>query len=67
MSEGLNTFTITVTAEDGVTDEDYTVAVTRAANHAPTFATTTYSRSVNENETSGTNVGAAITATDANN
>lgn len=59
--------------DDSTNGVDYTVTIDAAApvdppaNNAPVFSETTYERAVNENVAGGTNVGAPITATDADN
>ena len=60
-----NEIVLTVTAEDATT-QPYTVTVTRAAtpNSAPTFANSTYNRTVAENTAAGQNIGPTFTATD---
>ncbi len=64
LSVGANTITVTVTAEDQ-TAAAYVVTVTRAANTAPGFAAGPVSRPLAENSPGGTALGAAVTATDA--
>ena len=65
---GTNTVTATVTAEDGMTTQTYTVTVTRtpAGNVAPEFPSTSPNFSIPENTAANTNVGTPVTATDAN-
>ncbi len=65
LSVGANTITVTVTAEDRTTTAAYVVTVTRAANTAPVFAAGPVSRPLAENSPGGTALGAAVTATDA--
>ena len=63
---GDNEIIVTVTAEDPTATQTYTVTVTRAAaNSDPTFPMSTASREVAENTAAGTDVGAVLTATDA--
>ena len=71
LDEDENTIKVKVTAQDATTTNTYTVVVTRAAaNNAPVFADATASRSFTETvgdaavSTAG-NVGAVVTATDA--
>ena len=71
LDEGANTIKVKVTAQDATTTNTYTVVVTRAAaNNAPVFADATAARSFTETvgdaavSTAG-NVGAVVTATDA--
>ncbi len=62
LSTGANAILVEVTAQDS-TKKTYTVTITRAAaNNAPTFASSSYSRSVPENSAANTNVGAVIPA-----
>ena len=64
--ETKNSYEVTVTASDGGTDTasvTVTISVTNV-NEAPTFPSTTDTRSVAENTAAGTNIGAAVTATD---
>ena len=49
--------------DDSTNFRDYTVTIA-ATNNAPEFAEATYSRAVNENVSSGSNVGTAVTAAD---
>ncbi len=61
-------YSVTITADDGNTTNntdsiDVTINVTNV-NEAPTFATTTATRSVAENTATNQNIGAALTATD---
>ncbi len=65
LSVGANTITVTVTAEDQTATAAYVVTVTRAANTAPGFAAGPVSRPLAENSPGGTALGAAVTATDA--
>ena len=65
LSVGANTITVTVTAEDHTATAAYVVTVTRAANTAPGFAAGPVSRPLAENSPGGTALGAAVTATDA--
>ncbi len=65
LSVGANTITVTVTAEDQTATAAYVVTVTRAANTAPAFAAGPVSRPLAENSPGGTALGAAVTATDA--
>ena len=68
LSVGENVVRVRVTASDNVTTKTYTVTVTRLViNSEPTFGTGTVTRSVDENSSLGTNVGAAVTATDSDN
>ena len=68
LSVGENVVRVRVTASDNATTETYTVTVTRLViNSEPTFGTGTVTRSVDENSSLGTNVGAAVTATDSDN
>ena len=66
--ETKDSYTVTVTASDG-TDEDtimVTIMVTDVdENVAPEFAAATDTRSVAENTAAGENIGAPVTATDA--
>ena len=58
---------VSITSLDPNAPGDYTVPVTinvTDVNEAPTFTADTATRSVAENATAGTNVGAAVTATD---
>ena len=63
---GDNSVTITVTAQDGSTDEDYTLTITRT-NSAPEFPFphSRILRNFPENTEPNVNIGAPITATDA--
>ena len=61
-----NSYTVTVTASDGGTDTasiTVTISVTNV-NEAPTFPATTDTRSIAENTGAGTDIGAAVSATD---
>ncbi len=63
--ESKTSYSVTVTASDGSLSD--TIAVTISVtnvNEAPTFATTTATRSVAENTATNQNIGAAFTATD---
>ncbi len=63
---GDNEIIVTVTAEDPTATQTYTVTVTRAAaNSDPTFPMSTADRDVDENTAAGQDVGAVLTATDA--
>ena len=63
---GDNEIIVTVTAEDPTATQTYTVTVTRAAaNSDPTFSSSTADREVAENTAAGQDVGAVLTATDA--
>ena len=64
--EDTASYTLTVTASDGTLSDTHklTVNVTDV-NDAPEFASATVARSVAENSAAGTNVGAAVTAADA--
>ena len=63
---GDNEIIVTVTAEDPTATQTYTVTVTRAAaNSDPTFPMSTAVREVAENTAAGQDVGAVLTATDA--
>ena len=65
---GTNVITITVTPEDGTPTHTYTVTVTRAPNTPPAFnegPTTT--RGVDENTTTGLDIGDPVRATDTEN
>ena len=64
--EGTLTMNIVDNA-DSSNDRDYAMTIVEQANRAPAFASDTATRSVNENVQPGTNVGAAVTATDADN
>ncbi len=63
--ETKTSYAVTITASDSeLTDTiDVTISVTNV-NEAPSFATTTATRSIAENTAADTNIGAAITATD---
>ena len=63
--ETKTSYSVTITASDSeLTDTiDVTISVTNV-NEAPSFATTTATRSIAENTAANTNIGAAITATD---
>ena len=52
---------------DSTNSREYAVTIVEQANRAPVFADDTATRSVNENVQPGTDVGAAVTATDADN
>ena len=69
LSVGENTIKVKVTAQDTTTMETYTVVVTRemavVTNSAPMFSSLTAVREVAENTAAGTDVGAVLTATDA--
>ena len=65
LAVGDNVIKAVVTAEDTTTMKTYMVTVTRATNTAPTFSASTFQRSVAENSPAGTDVGNAVTATDA--
>ena len=61
-------YSVTITADDGRTTNntdtiDVTISVTNV-NEAPSFASSTATRSVAENTAANTNIGAALTATD---
>ncbi len=61
-------YTVTVVATDGVNaNARITVTITVIRNVAPAFASTSTIRSVSENASEGTDIGAPITATDADN
>ena len=63
---GTNVITVEVTAEDGTTQQAYTVTVTRI-NSAPEFSAETATRTLPENSGAGVDVvGGVITATDSN-
>ena len=59
------TYTVVVVASDGTDEARVTVTITIVRNVAPEFASTSTSTSVVENSATGTNVGAPVTATDA--
>ena len=59
------TYTVEVVASDGTARDRITVTINVVLNTAPEFASTSTSRSVEENSSIGTNVGAPVTATDA--
>ena len=66
--ETKSSYSVTITVDDGNTTNntdsiDVTISVTDV-NEAPTFASTTATRSVAENTATNTNIGAAFTATD---
>ena len=63
--ETKTSYSVTITVSDSeLTDTiDVTISVTNV-NEAPSFATTTATRSIAENTAANTNIGAAITATD---
>ncbi len=69
LAVGTNVITVEVTAEDGTTQQTYTVTVTRmASNFNPMFSAETATRTLPENSGAGVNVaGGAITATDSDN
>ena len=60
-----STYTVDVVASDGTASSRITVTINVVLNTAPTFASSSTSRSVVENSATGTNVGAPVTATDA--
>ena len=60
-----STYTVEVVASDGTASARTTVTINVVLNTAPEFASTSTSRSVVENGAAGTNVGAPVTATDA--
>ena len=60
-----STYTVVVDASDGTASARITVTINVVLNTAPEFASTSTSRSVEENSSIGTNVGAPVTATDA--
>ena len=60
-----NSYTVEVVASDGTARARITVTINVMLNTAPEFASTSTSRSVAENSAAGTNVGAPVTATDA--
>ena len=64
--EGTLTLKI-VDNSDSTNSREYSMTIVEQANRAPSFASDTATRSVNENVQPGTNVGAAVTATDADN
>ncbi len=60
-----NAYTVVVTASDGSLTDTITVTISVTnVNEAPTFATTTATRSVAENTATNQNIGTALTATD---
>ena len=68
--ETQTSYSVTITASDGKKSDniDVTITVTDVdENRAPAFASESTTRSVAENIGSGVNIGAAITATDADN
>ena len=67
--ETKSSYSVTVTATDGDDLSDtttVTISVTDV-NEAPSFATTTATRSIAENTAADTNIGSAVTATDPDN
>ena len=60
-----STYTVEVVASDGTASDRITVTINVVLNRAPTFASTSTSRSVAEDSDVGTSVGAPVTATDA--
>ena len=52
---------------DATNSQEYEMTIVEQANRAPSFAADTATRSVNENVAPGTDVGAAVTATDEDN
>ncbi len=62
-----DTFTVIVVATDGKNPARLTVTITVSANTAPAFPGAAAARSVAENTAAGGNVGAPVTATDADN
>ena len=60
-----STYTVDVVASDGTASARITVTINVVLNTAPEFASSSTSRSVVENGAAGTNVGAPVTATDA--
>ena len=60
-----STYTVDVVASDGTASSRITVTINVVLNTAPEFASSSTSRSVVENSRAGTNVGAPVTATDA--
>ena len=60
-----NSYTVTVSVSDGTDTDSITVTINITnVNEAPKFATTTTTRSIAENAAVGTNIGAAVSATD---
>ncbi len=58
-------YTVTVSVSDGTDTDSITVTINITnVNEAPKFATTTTTRSIAENAAVGTNIGAAVSATD---
>ena len=60
-----STYTVEVVASDGTASARITVTINVILNTAPEFDRSSTSRSVAENSATGTNVGAPVTATDA--
>ena len=60
-----DSYTVTVTVSDGTLSDSITVTISVSdVNEAPVFAEDTATRSVAENTAVGTNIGAAVAATD---
>ena len=62
-------YTVTVVASDGKTRASITVTIevtTALPNSAPTFSSTSATRSVDENSAAGTDIGLPVSATDVN-
>ena len=62
--EGTLTLKI-VDNSDSTNSHEYSMTIVEQANRAPSFASDTATRSVNENVSAGTDVGSPVTATDA--
>ena len=63
--ETKNSYEVTVTVSDGALSASITVTISVTnVNEAPTFPATTDTRSIAENTGAGTDIGAAVTATD---